>query len=209
MAFTKIIKITGDNGLVYIPLGFIPDWVEMIYRGASSTNAIVYKWNRLLADLATVIDGWSFTDGVDAEIASGSGIATYDSASQLPTISTWTTAVSTAATAKTATAHGTYVRPTSASDTDMSAIFECVTAGTGAATEPTWPAAIGGQVTEPGGDVVWERVNVPTTRIGYQGIRIAAAVVADGYEAYIKAEQADEISDLGDVDGWTGGIQGA
>jgi len=204
---SKVIKITGDNGLVYIPLGFIPDWVEMIYRGTASGNAVVYKWNRLLGDLSTVIDGWSFDGATDAEIATGSGIATYDSASEGPTITTWTTAVSTAATARTVTAHGTYVRPSSASATDRSAIFECVTAGTGAATEPTWPADIGGQVTD--GSTVWERVNVATLRVGYQGIRIATTVVADGYEAYIKADQVDEIIDLGDVDGWTSGVMGA
>lgn len=207
MSYTKVIKITGDNGLVYIPLGFIPDWVEMIYRGASSTSAIVYKWNRLLGDLSTVIDGWSFTDGVDAEIATGSGIASYDSASQLPTVSAWTKTVSDDATARTVTAHGTYCSPSSTSSMDRSAIFECVTAGTGSATEPTWPAAIGDQVTD--GTTVWERVNVATGRIGYQGIRIAATVVADGYEAYILATQADVCEDLGDVDGWTGGVQGA
>lgn len=206
---SKLVKFTGDNGAVYIPLGFIPDWVEMIYRGASSTNAVVYKWNSLLAELGTVIDGWSLTDGVDAEIASGSGIATYNSASQLPTITTWTTSVSTAATARTSTAHGTYVRPTADSGYDQSAIFECVTAGTGSATEPTWAnaPAEGYQLTD--GTTVWERVIVPTERIGYQGIGIAASVVGNDYEAYILAQKVDEVIDYGDVVGWTDGICGA
>jgi hypothetical protein len=202
-------KLTGDNGLVYLPLGFIPNYFKMIYRGASSTSAIVYEWFKQFGELATIIDGWSFTDGVDAEVASASGIAAYDSAAQAPTISNWTTAVATAATARTATAHGTYARPSSTSDMDRSAIFECVTAGTGSATEPTWPANIGGQVTEPSGDVVWERVNVPETRVGYQGVRLAATMVADGYEAYFIAIESDEDVDFGDVDGWVGGIQGA
>ncbi len=206
---SKVVKITGDNGLVYIPLGFIPDWVEMIYRGASSTNAVIYKWNSMLADLGTVIDGWSFTDGVDAEIASGSGIAAYDSASEIPSISDWTQSVGSAATARSSTAHGTYVRPSSSSTFDRSAIFECVTDGTSGATEPDWSKAPadGYQITD--GTTVWERVTVPTTRVGYQGIRIAASVVGNGYEAYILAVKADEVIDYGDVDGWTGGVMGA
>ncbi|MFA5382059.1 MAG: hypothetical protein WC356_02755 [Candidatus Micrarchaeia archaeon] len=200
-------KLTGDNGLVYLPLGFIPNYFKMIYRGASSTNAVVYEWFKQFGELATIIDGWSFTDGVDAEIASASGIAAYDSAAQAPTITSWTQAVGSAATARSVTAHGTYVRPSSTSNTDRSAIFECVTDGTSAATEPTWPAGIGEQVTD--GSTVWERVNVPETRVGYQGVRIAATMVADGYEAYFIAIESDEDVDFGDVDGWVGGVCGA
>ena len=210
MSQIKIGKFTSDGGLVYLPIGFEPNWVEVVARGASSTNALVYKWNSLLAELSTVIDGWAFAAaGTNAEIASASGISTYDSASEGPTISTWTQTVGSAATARSATAHGTYVRPSTSSSTDRSAIFECVTDGDSAATEPTWPAAVGEQVTD--GTTVWERVNVATKRVGYKGIKLAASMtgLADSNEGYYIAIEGDDVVDHGDVDGWTGGIEGS
>lgn len=54
--------------------------------------------------------------------------------------------------ASTAYAAGAFVRPTSVTDTNE-LVFECTTAGTSAATEPTWPTADAGTVTD--GTVTW------------------------------------------------------
>lgn len=211
MGQIKTGKVISDGGAVNIPIDFIPDYLKVIARGASSTNAIVYEtFPRLMAELGTIINGWSFTDGVDAEVADGSGPDTYDSAAEGPSVSEWSSAVSTAATARTSTAHGTYVRPTrTGGKGDINAIFECVTAGTSSGTEPTWPKEDGGQVTD--GTTVFEKVVIPSTRVGYQGFSLPASLTgfADGNEAYFVAIKSDSSEDLGDVTGWTDGVRGA
>lgn len=211
MSKVKVGKFISDNGAVNIPVDFIPDVIELWARGASSTNALVYKaFPTLMAELGTIINGWSLTDGVDAEIADGSGPDTYDSASQGPTITTWTQAVGSGATARSVTAHGTYVRPTrTGGKGDINAVFECVVDGTSDATEPTWPKAVGERVYD--GTTVWEKVVIPTKRIGYQGFSLPATLtgLADGDEGYFVATQADHVADYGDVDGWSSGVKGA
>jgi hypothetical protein len=205
-----------DGGLVYIPLGFVPNWVRLIdYH--TDTNIVSYEWFNLMeTDQATgKQEGISFTEGVTANLADDGGIVAYQAASQIPTISAWTEAVSTAATARTATAHGTYVKATvsGADDAGLTvgreAIFECVTAGTGGSTEPTWPSIAGDQVTD--NSVVWERVDhdVVLTQGGYDGIRVSASIQTNGQEMYCLAIKSDNNYDLGDVDGWSSGVQGA
>lgn len=198
-----------DGDLIYLPLGFIPDFFMLCEVGTA--NPLFYWWwRRMQLDEASgsqegVID----TGGVKTKSADDEGIVAYDSGSRAPTISTWT--ADTAMTAKTSTAHGTYIRPTTSSDMDRDAIFECVASSgdtkTHATTEPTWPAAIGEQVVD---DLVtWERVNVPLLRAGYQGVRIAGNPQSNGQEMYYIAVQSDDAIDHGDVVGWTGGVYGA
>lgn len=197
-----------DGGLIYVPFGFVPDWVR-IFDINTDTNIIVYEWFSAMEDDAATgyQEGISFTEGVTANLADAAGITAYDSESAAPTVTTWTQAVSTAATARTSTTEGTFVRPATTSKGDKSAIFECVTAGTGAATEPDWDTdapGIGDRLTD--GDTVFERVNKPLYRKGYQGICIAAALMTDSREMYALAIQADRSMDLGDVATWTDGI---
>ncbi|KKK94819.1 hypothetical protein LCGC14_2679030, partial [marine sediment metagenome] len=106
--------------------------------------------------------------------------------------------------ARTATAPGTYINPTVDSDTDRQAIFECITAGTTDSTEPTWPDAIGENVTD--NSMVWQRVDVSLQRGGYQGIVIAAALNTNGQAWYYEAKQTDQVVNHGDIDGWIDGI---
>lgn len=199
---------TPDGDDVYIPLGFKPDYFELTELGAS--DVLVHRFFGMQeddeasgADEGVKDDG----DGTRSKCSAGQGFAAYDTGSQGPTVTTWTKTVGDNATARSATAHGTYVKPSITSDTDREAVFECVTAGTSAATEPTWPAAIGEQVTD--GTTVWERVNVPLIRIGYQGVLIPGELQTNGQEMYYIAIQADRITDHGDVDGWSGGVYGA
>lgn len=199
---------TEDGELIYVPIGFVPDWVRLV-DFHTDTNILVYEWFEAMEDdqASGKLEGISYTEGVTANLADDGGIVAYDSEAAHPTVNPWTTARSTAATARTATADGTFISPATSSKGDKSAIFECVTAGTGSATEPSWDTdAPGTEDQLLDGTTVWERVNESLVRKGYQGIRIAAALQTDGQEMYMLAIQSDRSADFGDVDGWASGI---
>jgi hypothetical protein len=204
MSRIKVGHFEPDGSLINLPLGFIPDFFFMAELGA--TNPLLYYWWRAQeADEASGSqEGILDTAGTKTVIGDAAGITAYDTGTQGPTITTWTKAVGDAATARTATAPGTYVRPSTASPTDRGAIFECVTAGTSASTEPIWPDAVGENVTD--SSTVWQRVDVDVQRLGYQGVVIAATPQTNGQEMYYTAMQSDQSIDHGDVDGWTDGI---
>lgn len=201
----------ADGGAIYLPIGHVPDYF-MLMDFHTDTNIVFYHWWRQMElDMGTgKQEGVSVAEGVTANLADDGGITAYDSSDNYPSVSTWTEAVATAATARTATASGTFVKPstTGTMDTgeaaDRSLIFECVTAGTGGSTEPTWPTEAGGQVTD--NSVVWERVTEPLFRSGYQGVSIAAALMTNGQEYFYNAWLANKARDHGDVDGWTSGV---
>jgi hypothetical protein len=200
----KVGQFIQDGGLVNLPIGFIPDYIELANRDL--TNTIFHKWWRLMEtnDISGSQEGISITEGTTADLADDGGIVAYETGVQTPTIEEWTEARSTAATARTATAAGTYIKPTVANSADRGSIFECVTAGTGASTEPTWPDSDGENVTD--GSTVWQKVNVSLQRGGYQGVVIAAALQTNGQLMYYKAMLADQSVVHGDTDGWTDGI---
>ena len=195
----------ADGGLINLPIGFIPDVFDMDEVG--TTNPDHVRWYRLQEqDEASGSQEGMITNGADGvitKLADDGGITAFNAGSEAPTVTTWTEAVATAATARTATAAGTYVKPSVASPSDRGSIFECVTAGTGGSTEPTWPNADGEQVTD--NSVVWEKVNVSKQRVGYQGVVISATLSTNGQEWYYEAKQASQAVDHGDVDGWTDG----
>lgn len=203
-----------DGALIYVPVGFVPDKVEMYEL---TSDALMYQWWKGLEDAAVAaalssIEGilYDVDSGAASLLADGGGFASYDTGAEGPTVSTWTSAVATAATARTATARGTLVKPsTSGTDTDgqnadRSMIFECVTAGTSSGTEPTWPTAIGDQVLD--SDVLFELVNEASIRTGYQGFRVAAALMANGEYHVYDAWKANKTHIWGDVDGWPSGV---
>ena len=201
----KVGQFVQDGGLVNLPLGFIPDYIELANRDL--TNTVFTEWWHLMQtnDISGSQEGIAIADGGGTtDLADAGGITAYDTGAQSPTVTTWTKAVGDAATAKTATAAGTYVKPSVDSDSDRGSIFECVTAGTSDSTEPTWPDSDGEQVTD--GTTVWEKVNVSLQRGGYQGVVIAGAIQTDGQLMYYLALQADQSVVHGDVDGWTSGI---
>lgn len=203
----KVGNFTADGGIINLPLGFIPDYFQL-HNVGEGTNPNMYQWFRAQEQvMATTMQEGMITTGTSGVVtlaADDAGIIAYESSAQGPTVTTWTKAVGDAATAATATAPGTYVKPSVASDGDRGSIFECVTAGTSAATEPTWPDADGEQVTD--GTTVWEKVNVSLQRVGYQGVVIQDNIQTDGEENFYLALQATQSVDHGDVDGWTDGI---
>lgn len=208
MSQIAVARFQADGAAVYLPYGFKPDFHLMADLNTDTNIDIYYFWAMQESEGASGYqDGFLVNEGATDTLASGSGMNVYDTAANAPTISTWT--ASSGPTARTSTAHGTYVRPTrtNSQGMDFSAVFECVTAGTGGATEPTWPYTPAGQVTD--GTNVWERVDgdAIVTRAGYQGLGIDAALT-DNHEVYCLAIQADASFSWGDVVGWTDGVYG-
>jgi hypothetical protein len=202
-------RFQADAGAVYLPFGFIPDFFVLL-DFADDTNSDFYWFWKAMEDYGAsgYQDGILVNEGVTDTLASGAGISTYNTAASAPTVSAWS--ASSSPTARTSTAHGTYVHPTigNSQGFDVNAIFECVTAGTGGSTEPTWPKDPSGQVTD--GTNVWERVDADAviTRVGYQGVAVDFNIT-DNHEVYCLAIQADQSHNWGDVVGWTGGVYGA
>ena len=206
----KVGHFEADGGLVNLPLGFIPDYIKVVDFFTDTNIEINYWWRRMEQDQASgKQEGFSVLEGITANLADAGGITAYDTGAQSPASGTgagqlaeW--AASTSYTARTATAPGSYVKPTVSSPTDRGAVFECVTGGTSGSTEPTWPDAIGANVLD--STPVWKRIDLSLQRGGYQGVVIAAALTTNGQEVYYLALQADQVVDHGDVDGWGSGI---
>lgn len=200
----------ADAADVHIPLGFIPDFIHIVDINAGST--LYYDWfQRMESDLASGSqEGISDSGGTKALLADAAGITAYNTGTQTPTVSGWTSDNSTNATARTATAPGTFLKATvgalndAGQVVDREAIFECVTAGTSSGTEPTWPSRIGGQVLD--SDVLFEMVNEAKFRKGYQGVTVADNIQSNGREYFYYALKAHDSVNHGDVDGWTDGI---
>jgi len=203
-----------DGSDIYLPIGFVPDFVLISDIGNSAPKVHIW-WEMQEDDEATGSqEGLSLigSSSAFAKPADSQGIIAYDSGSQGPTVTVWSSGATW--TARSATAHGSYVKPTvaqaAAQGVDREAIFEVVSNTTAGTTEPTWAKNIGGQCQDNhASPVVYERVNVPLTRIGYQGIVVANELQTNAEEMYGVAIQADKAIDFGDVDGWTGGVQGA
>lgn len=201
-------RFEADGAAVYLPFGFVPDFFVLL-DFYTDTNSIFYWWWKWMEDEGATgyTDGLKVSEGVTDSLADGSGIESYDSAANAPTVTEWTAAAS--PTAKSGTAHGSYYRPTrTGGKGDYSAIFECMAGTTTGATEPTWPKDPGGTVVD--NNVTWQRVDgdVALTRVGYQGIAVDAALT-DGHICFCLAIQADQSINFGDVVGWTGGVYGA
>lgn len=199
----KVGHFEADGGIVNLPLGFVPDHFHLV---SMVTNPLTYEWwlAQQTEEATGAQEGIIDTAGTKTLAADDAGITAYNASSQIPTVNEWTTARATAATARTATAAGTYIKPTVSNEADRGSIFECVTAGTGGDTEPTWPDSDGENVTD--NSVVWKKVNVNLQRGGYQGVIIQDNIQGDGEENYYVALQANQSVDHGDVDGWTNGI---
>lgn len=215
MSRIKVGHFEPDGALINLPLGFIPDYFTMHALGGGDAAVVQTIWFRAQEsdEASGEQEGFTNTEGTTDVLADAGGITAYDTGTQGPAIGIWEASNTTVdekdgttitVVARTATAPGTYIFPTTSSSTDRDAIFECITAGTTGATEPTWPDSIGENVTD--NSMVWRRVDRSLERLGYQGVVIAAALMTNGQEMYYLAMQADQSIDHGDVDGWTDGI---
>ncbi len=206
----KVGHFLGDGGLINLPIGFIPDYFRMADIDSTTTNAavVLHEWFKAMEthEAAQSREGWALgfaTLGYVTLHADDAGITAYNVGSQIPTIQSWTKARGDAATARSVTAPGVYIKPTRGGG-DTGSIFECIVDGPSAATEPTWPVvdgAIGGD-----GSTQWQKVNVSRQRGGYQGVIIEDDIQTNTHEYYYLAILADQSVDHGDVDGWGSGI---
>ena len=214
----------ADGEDIFLPIGFIPDYFRLCdINSAITNNAVtITEWFALMErDEATGRrEGWTHDLATIAYITLNSddqGISAYDTGSQLPAsgfdsgeLGEWT--LSTAVDVKTGTKAGSYAKPTvgavdnTGGVVDRDAIFENVGASDGntGTTEPIWPSAIGGQVVD--NAAIWEKVNTPTFRGGYQGVAVRAEIQTNTHEFYYLAIRAHDSIDHGDVDGWPNGI---
>ncbi len=200
----KVGQFKQDGGLINLPLGFIPDYIELANRDL--TNTVFTKWWRLMEtdDISGSQEGIAIADGGGTtDLGDAAGITGYDTGVQTPTIVEYADAG--APTARSATAPGTYVRPSSGNAQDRGSLYECVATTGSVSTEPTWPSADGEQVTDDSSNT-WEKVNVSIQRGGYQGVVIAAAIQTDDQLMYYVALQANQSVVHGDTAGWTDGI---
>lgn len=206
------ITFTGSGEILEVDLGFIPDFVRLIAEGNDAAIDFT-DWYRIREDewAEAKRGGILINEGVTSNIsqATAGGIRSFTGAKKTPTISEWSTAVSTAATARAGAVPGTYVRPTITGNYDKSSVFECVTAGTGTAVEPNWDSApaIGDRVKDgAGGDTEWERVNVSQTVKQCAGIKIAAAMVSDSVDYTLIAMRGDIVKAFGDAANYPVGV---
>lgn len=202
-----------DGGLIYLPIGFVPDRFLLIEHG--TTNPLFYWWFERMEDdeASGSQEGIIDTAGTKTKAADDGGIVAYDSGSELPTVTEWSAGATVVA--RSATAHGTYMKATTSgtdangNEIDRSAIFEVTANTTTGATEPNWPTVVGeSAIDDHGSPVRYEKVNVALLRGGYKGVRIAAALMTADQEMYYEAVQADLSLDHGDVTGWGSGVKG-
>jgi len=171
----------------------------------------VYDYYKILADTAAGTGQYGILDtagvkttpttadtGIIPLSSSDDGVlieSPQDSGKQVfATVVDYTTSVSTAATARTATAIGTIIRPT----VHNGYVYECTTAGTGAA-EPTWSTVPGETSTDNSSVVYTTRVS-NTTKRGVNGFQVGVTVCTDGEIHVYEATQNDVSRDQGDAD---------
>jgi hypothetical protein len=210
---SKIVSgmFTASDAAVNVECGFVPDYVRA--WSALTGTELVIEWFKCLADASAGTSGqYGCLDSAGAKSMcqdAANGIIPYSTASNMvlidsPVIGTgkvavaiadWTSSLSTAATARSTTAIGTMVRPT----THNGRVYECTTAGTSSGTEPTtWTTTVGGTVTD--NDVVFTCREEETIRSGCHGFTIGVTLSTNGELWVFKAEKHDMTGNLGDAD---------
>ncbi len=115
----KVGRFTPDGSTdIALPLGFIPDYIRFEEVGEATSPNIITWFRAQEADATGDRAGQYLTgtSGVVTKLSDDAGIKAYDTGSQAPTIQEWTQTRATNATARTATAPGTYIKPTVSSD---------------------------------------------------------------------------------------------
>ncbi len=189
-------QFVADGNAVNVDVGFIPDFVFAI-EGLEESTPQLHYWFRSAIDSASAEAQFGIIDtgGTKAKHAAAvNGFAVLDTTAlklllpnpaggddltaDLP--NPYTVARSTAATARTATALGTVLKP---SLTNVAAkfglVFECITAGTGSA-EPTWPTVAGGKVLDNDVEYIAREENIENR--GVKGFTLGATGQDDSDE---------------------------
>ena len=202
----------ADNAIAAnIEIGFIPDYLELFDL---TTTLIIYRWYRALADAETTGQYGIQDNGAGALSMCGSaaaGFAAYENGESMrvlipdpstgrlepQAVNDWTTARATAATARSATAVGTIIRPT----THNGYVYECTTAmTTGGSTEPSW-GTVPGETTADGsgGAGRWMCRKENQVKGGGLGFTVGASISTDSDVWAFRAERHDRMGDMGDA----------
>lgn len=211
---SKIVSgaLIASDAAINVECGFVPDYVRL-WTALGGTE-LVYDWFKALVDTDAGTGQYGILDTGGAKSTpstAATGIIPYDANAIKLAFdnasgdgpdqfadppSPWTKALSDAATARTTTALGDFVKPTSGNENGL--VAECTTAGTGAASEPTWPTKPGDKVTD--GTTVWTMRTTKVVQVGVKGFTIGVTVATDSEILVFKAEQHDRSEDMGDAD---------
>lgn len=210
-----VTRILIGSGAAYnLELGFEPNRVEVDLI-STATASIFYRWQgRNQQEHATCITdsteyGIKIAEGVTSICDTvAKGISLYDGAktprvripafdgdgfSETDVYGDYDIAAdySSVGTARSTTALGTVVRPT----THNGYVYELTTAGGTDATEPTWPTTPGESVD--GGNNIWICREEDITSSKGKGITLGATLLASGDLFVVRAFMDDDIVDLG------------
>jgi len=196
----------ANGSAVNVNVGFIPDFI-IAFEGLEETNAQINFWMRERIDAASAIGQFGLNlagnGAITTHAAAANGFAPLDTsepqlmlpapdgegtrAADLP--NPYTVARSTAATARSTTALGTVLKPSSGNETGY--VYECTTAGTGSA-EPTWPTTVGEYVTDGTTIFITRESNIQET--GVKGFTLGATGQTDSDEWTWIAFAADKVN---------------
>lgn len=207
-------KVIYGGGAAYnLDLGFIPTYVRaMMFDSATAVDFIDWHGPAQEESITVIAGSGEYgvmvKEGVTSLLdTAAKGISVYDGArtpqilldhpsTEKPTKVTitgdYTVARSTAATARTATAFGTILRPT----THNGYVYECITAGTGSA-EPTWPTTPGETVLDNDVKYICREENLIANKS--KGITLGATMMESDKEWFLEIFRADREEDIGDI----------
>jgi hypothetical protein len=201
-------SFVADGNEVDVEVGFVPDFVIGFEGWEEGTFQIQY-WLRQRIDAASAVGQFGGQDAggtKSVHAAATNGFAPLDEialrlllpnpaggddlAVALP--NPYTVQRSTDATARSATALGTVLKPSiNNSAAKLGLVYECLTAGTGSA-EPTWPTVAGGRVLD--NDVEYIAREEKTENRGIKGFTLGATGQTDTDEWTWVAFAADKVS---------------
>lgn len=215
-------RFVADGNKKRMDLGFVPEYCRLIINYASGQNPNIYEWMKWMEDESTALYGilhTGSTGNITIPTTAATGISKLDEqyhgvlipapdggddVFMIPEVystsqdysSTYTqtgTGDTVTCTARTASAPGTIVRPT----TRNGYVYELTTATGAGTTEPTWGTTIGGTTTD-GGSNVWtcRAENVFTK--GAQGIIIGATTQTDSHVNCVIAWKGGHYVNVGD-----------
>ena len=168
MAFTSTLFDSVWDQALSQPINWPSDTIKMSLHTAAPT---------------TTVTGVHYSD-LTNEVANGNGYSTGG-----VTLGTKTHVVTVANSwsqqwSNKAWTYGDIVRPTAG---DLY-LFMCSTAGTGNATQPTWPTVVGQTVTEASGGVVWTNIGESVTIWSSAAASWAAATFSASYGVIYDAQ---------------------
>jgi hypothetical protein len=194
----------ADGLATILDLGMVPDMVKLILDEGTYPDIITW-FKRMVDDESIYGHLLTGSSGVVTRVTTAAeGIEAYDSSGEAVLIDTggakekkvipslWT--ASTAYTARSGVTPGQVVRPV----TRNGYVYECTSAGTTGASEPTWPTIPGNTVVDNG--ATWTCRDEKVVKYGKKGITIGASVSqnTNGNQCYVEAYQADR--DPSDID---------